>query len=128
MSRTAPTRRSTIPPYKSTRLRHPKQPLLYLPQTLTEITGPRLGSERVGALDHDLTRQHAGEPIGERIIVHGRVLDTEGTPLRNTLVEIWQANAAGRYRHRSTPGRRRWTRTSPAPGAASPTTRAAIGS
>jgi protocatechuate 3,4-dioxygenase beta subunit len=90
------------PPYRSTRLRHPKQPLIRLPHTLTEITGPQLGGERVtGELDADLTRQHAGEPIGERIIVTGRVLDTEGRPLRDTLVEIWQANAAGRYRHRA---------------------------
>jgi protocatechuate 3,4-dioxygenase beta subunit len=88
------------PPYKSTQLRHPKQPLIYLPQTVTEITGPVLGDERVGEGDHDLTRQHAGEPIGERIIVSGRVMDTEGKPLRDTLVEIWQANAAGRYLHR----------------------------
>ena len=87
-------------PYRSTALRHPKQPLVHLPQTITEITGPQLGPERVGDLDHDLTRQHAGAPIGERIIVSGRVLDTEGKPLRGTLVEIWQANAAGRYRHR----------------------------
>jgi protocatechuate 3,4-dioxygenase beta subunit len=87
--------------YKSTRLRHPKQPLIYLPQTITEITGPQLGGERItGPLDHDLTRQHAGEPIGERITVTGRVMDTEGKPLRTTLVEIWQANAAGRYLHR----------------------------
>jgi protocatechuate 3,4-dioxygenase beta subunit len=88
------------PPYKSTQLRHPKQPLLYLPQSLTEITGPALGSERVREGDNDLTRQHAGEPIGERIIVSGRVLDTEGKPLRNTLVEVWQSNSAGRYLHR----------------------------
>jgi protocatechuate 3,4-dioxygenase beta subunit len=88
-------------PYKSTRLRHPSRPLVYLPQTITEITGPALGAERVAALDHDLTRQHDGEPIGERVVLSGRVLDTEGKPLRSTLVEIWQANAAGRYRHRS---------------------------
>jgi protocatechuate 3,4-dioxygenase beta subunit len=88
--------------YKSTALRHPKQPLIYLPHTITEITGPRLGAERIlGDLDNDLTRQHEGEPIGERMTVFGRVLDTEGKPLRDTLVEIWQANAAGRYRHRS---------------------------
>jgi protocatechuate 3,4-dioxygenase beta subunit len=87
-------------PYKSTRLRHPRQPPVYLPQTITEITGPALGAERVAELDHDLTRQHDGEPIGERIVVSGRVLDTEGKPLRSTLVEIWQANAAGRYLHR----------------------------
>ena len=88
------------PGYKSTRLRHPKQPLVYLPQEITELTGPALGQARVGELDHDLTRQHDGEPIGERILVAGRVFDTEGKPLRNTLVEIWQANACGRYRHR----------------------------
>jgi protocatechuate 3,4-dioxygenase beta subunit len=88
------------PPYKSTALRHPKEPLVYLPQTLTEITGPQLGPERFpGAFDNDITRQHGGEPIGERIICAGRVLDTEGKPLRGTLVETWQANAAGRYRH-----------------------------
>jgi len=88
-------------PYKSTALRHPKQPLVYLPHTITEITGPQLGSAlAVDQSDADLTAQHDGDPIGERIIVCGRVMDTEGKPLRGTLVEIWQANAAGRYRHR----------------------------
>ncbi len=87
------------PPYKSTALRHPKQPLVYLPHTITEITGPQLGSELVRENDNDLLAQHDGTPIGERIVVSGRVLDTEGKPLRDTLVEIWQANAAGRYRH-----------------------------
>jgi len=92
-------------PYKSTRLRHPRRPLVYLPQTITEITGPQLGPELVpGEMDHDLTWGHDGEPIGERITVSGRVLDTEGKPLRSTLVEIWQANAAGRYLHK----RDRW--------------------
>ncbi|HTU30192.1 MAG TPA: protocatechuate 3,4-dioxygenase subunit beta [Solirubrobacteraceae bacterium] len=88
-------------PYKSTALRHPRQPLVYLPHTLGEITGPAL-AERIGMteLDADLTRQHAGEPIGERIIVTGHVYDTEGKPLRDTLVEVWQANACGRYRHK----------------------------
>ena len=91
-----------FPAYRSTSLRHPKHPLIHLPQTITEITGPQLASALGGAeLDHDLTRQHDGEPIGERITVGGRVLDTAGRPLRGTLVEIWQANAAGRYRHRS---------------------------
>jgi protocatechuate 3,4-dioxygenase, beta subunit len=89
-----------FPPYRSTRLRHPTQPLVGLPHTVTEITGPQLGSERVGPQDHDLLAQHGGQPIGERIIVGGRVLDADGRPLRGTLVEIWQANAAGRYRHR----------------------------
>jgi protocatechuate 3,4-dioxygenase beta subunit len=87
--------------YKSTALRHPKQPLVYLPQTITEVTGPRLGEVLVtGEFDNDLTRQHEGMPLGERITVSGRVFDTEGKPLRNTLVEVWQANASGRYRHR----------------------------
>jgi protocatechuate 3,4-dioxygenase, beta subunit len=88
------------PAYKSTALRHPNQPLIHLPQTITEITGPALGGQRVSEGDNDLTRQHTGKPIGERIIISGTVLDTEGKPLRNTLVEIWQANAAGRYLHR----------------------------
>ncbi len=87
-------------PYKSSQLRHPRQPLVRLPQTITEVTGPQLDSADVlGALDHDLTRQHADMPLGERIVVYGAVRDTEGKPLRDTLVEIWQANAAGRYRH-----------------------------
>jgi len=88
------------PPYKSTALRHPKQPLVYLPHTITEVTGPALGPARVGELDHDLTRQHAGEPLGERITVSGRLLDGDGRPIRDALVEVWQPNAAGRYRHR----------------------------
>ena len=88
------------PPYKSTALRHPKQPLILLPQRMTELTAPVLGSERLGALDHDLTRQHAGEPQGQRIIVHGQVKEDDGRPVPDTLIEIWQANAGGRYRHR----------------------------
>ncbi len=89
------------PPYKSTALRHPREPLVYLPHAVTEITGPQLGDAiPVSELDSNLTARHAGEPIGERITVSGRVFDTEGKPLRGTLVEIWQANAAGRYAHR----------------------------
>jgi|tagenome__1003787_1003787.scaffolds.fasta_scaffold20970274_2 protocatechuate 3,4-dioxygenase beta subunit len=89
------------PSYKSTALRHPKEPLIYLPQTITEITGPQLGPARLlSETDNDLTRQHEAEPIGERMRVTGHVFDTEGKPLRGTLVEIWQANSAGRYRHR----------------------------
>jgi protocatechuate 3,4-dioxygenase beta subunit len=87
------------PDYVATRLRAPKRPLIPLRHTLSEVTGPVYGHESVGELDHDLTRQHAGEPIGERIILHGRVLDGDGRPVTGTLVEIWQANAAGRYRH-----------------------------
>jgi protocatechuate 3,4-dioxygenase, beta subunit len=88
-----------FPGYRSTALRHPKQPLQVLPQRLTEVTGPLLGDALVGPTDHDLTVQHDVEPLGQRIIVKGRVLDTTGTPLPHTLVEIWQANASGRYRH-----------------------------
>jgi len=88
------------PGYKSTALRHPKQPLVYLPQGITEVSGPQLGPERVKDGDNDLTQQHSGEPLGERITVSGRLLDTVGKPLRGTLVEIWQANAAGRYLHK----------------------------
>jgi protocatechuate 3,4-dioxygenase beta subunit len=87
------------PGYESTRLRAPKRPLVILPHTLTEVTGPVYGHERIGPVDNDLTVQHDGEPLGERIIVHGRVLDGEDRPVRNSLVEIWQANAGGRYRH-----------------------------
>jgi protocatechuate 3,4-dioxygenase beta subunit len=87
------------PPYASTVKRAPSQPLVVLPWTLSEVTGPIFGYERIHANDFDLTRQHAGEPIGERIIVSGRVLDANGRPVPHTLVEIWQANAAGRYPH-----------------------------
>jgi protocatechuate 3,4-dioxygenase beta subunit len=87
------------PDYVATRTRAPKRPLLILPQTLSEVTGPVFGHERLGELDHDLTRQHDGEPLGERIILHGQVTDGDGRPVRNTLIEIWQANAAGRYHH-----------------------------
>ena len=88
------------PDYRSTALRHPKRPLRPLLHTVTEITGPLLGEGRLGELDHDLTRQHDGEPQGQRIIVTGRVLEDDGRPVPNTLVEIWQANAGGRYFHR----------------------------
>ena len=87
------------PDYRSSRLRAPKRPLLLLPRTLSETTGPVFGEDAVREVDNDLTRQHAGEPIGERIVVTGRVTDATGQPLRNTLIEIWQANAAGRYVH-----------------------------
>ena len=85
--------------YRSTALRHPKQPLVLLPHRLTEVTGPLLGDGLITATDADLTTQHAGEPQGQRIILAGRVLDSDGRPLPDTLIEIWQTNAAGRYRH-----------------------------
>ena len=87
------------PDYVSTRTRAPSRPLVPLAHTLSEVTGPVYGHERVGETDHDLTRQHGGEPLGERMILHGRVLDGDGRPVRNSLIELWQANAAGRYKH-----------------------------
>ena len=90
---------SFYPAYRSTVLRSPKQPLIFLPHTLSETTGPVYGHNNLSETDRDLTRQHAGEPLGERIIVKGRVLDDGGRPIPHTLVEIWQANAAGRYFH-----------------------------
>jgi protocatechuate 3,4-dioxygenase beta subunit len=87
------------PAYRSTERRAPRRSPLEFPPGLTELTGPLFGSERVGPLDADLTRQHAGEPVGQRIVVEGRVLDGDGRPIRGALVEIWQANASGRYRH-----------------------------
>jgi protocatechuate 3,4-dioxygenase beta subunit len=72
---------------------------VFLPATETELTGPAFGDGAVGELDHDLTQQHAGEPLGERIVVTGRVVERDGRPVRKALVEIWQANAAGRYAH-----------------------------
>jgi protocatechuate 3,4-dioxygenase beta subunit len=88
------------PAYRATALRHPTRPLVIIPQTLTELTGPVFGREAIGALDHDLTRQHPGEPVGQRIVVEGRVLDDDGRPVPDTLIEVWQANAAGRYAHK----------------------------
>jgi protocatechuate 3,4-dioxygenase beta subunit len=88
------------PEYHSTLLRCPRQPLVAIPQTLSEITGPVAVHGRIGPVDHDLTRQHAGAPLGERIILEGRVLDEGGGPVTETLVELWQCNAAGRYAHR----------------------------
>ncbi len=88
------------PDYRSTRLRAPGRPLVPLPQGLTEITGPLLGAERVIPADADLTAGHPGEPLGERIIVTGRLLDSDGRAVPDALIEIWQANASGRYAHR----------------------------
>jgi protocatechuate 3,4-dioxygenase beta subunit len=88
-----------FPDYRSTVLRAPSRPLLLLPHTLSELTGPVFGHDAVGDLDHDLTEGHAGEPLGERIIVTGRVTDRDGRPVRSAMIEIWQANAAGRYVH-----------------------------
>jgi protocatechuate 3,4-dioxygenase, beta subunit len=85
--------------YRSTIGRNPSAPLIQLPQTISELTGPLYGHNPIGETDNDLTRQHSGEPLGERIIVSGRVIDENGRAVPKTLVEIWQANAAGRYLH-----------------------------
>ena len=89
------------PTYKTSVLRSPRIPLWSLQNSLSEITGPTFRPQELGALDHDLILNYAkdGEPIGERTIVHGRVLDENGRGVPHTLVEIWQANAGGRYRH-----------------------------
>jgi protocatechuate 3,4-dioxygenase, beta subunit len=87
------------PPYQSTIKRAPTRALVLAPQTLSEITGPLFGTDDIGEFDHDLTRQHAAAAQGERIIVSGRVLDDNGRAVPQALVEVWQANAAGRYRH-----------------------------
>src|SRR5258708_35536631 len=87
---------SPYPPYRSTVLRSPRQPLIVLPHTLSEITGPVYGHGNIAETDKDLTRQHPNQPLGERIIVRGQVLDDGGRPLRKTLIEAWQANPPGR--------------------------------
>ena len=89
------------PIYRSSIKRAPSQPLIYLPHTLTEITGPVFGPDSVDVKACDLTKQGHGDPLGERIVVSGRVLDENGRPVPRTLVEIWQANSAGRYLHRN---------------------------
>ncbi|MFM0101133.1 protocatechuate 3,4-dioxygenase subunit beta [Paraburkholderia nemoris] len=86
--------------YTSTTLRAPRQPLVIVPQTLSDISGPAFGYDEINPTDSDLIHQHIGEPLGERIIVSGRILNENRRPVPYALVELWQANAAGRYRHR----------------------------
>ena len=88
-----------FPPYRSSILRHPtKNPRLVDPETI-ELWSPAYGQRDVAAIESDLTLQHTGEPQGERITVQGRLLDSWGRPIANQLIEVWQANAAGRYIH-----------------------------
>lgn len=91
------------PIYKTSTYRGPQRPLLSLQNSLSEVTGPVFGAAELGPLDNDLLRNHArgGAPIGERIIVQGRILDGNARPVSGMLVEFWQANASGRYRHRN---------------------------
>jgi len=90
------------PDYKSTVKRAPQKPLIPLEHTLSELTGPVYGHDDIGPLDNDLTKNAVknGEPLGERIIVVGRVTDEAGRAIPNALLEVWQANAAGRYLHK----------------------------
>ena len=88
-----------FPGYRSTIRRAPSKPLIALPHTISEVTGPMFGPGDIGSNDHDLTAQHDGEPIGERIVVSGRLLDDNAKPIAHALIEMWQANSAGRYRH-----------------------------
>ncbi|MEU7901492.1 protocatechuate 3,4-dioxygenase subunit beta [Actinoplanes sp. NPDC049118] len=88
------------PGYRSTILRAPRQAPILLPRSPADLTGPVLGEGPVAAADADLTAAPDGEAQGQRIVVHGRVRDADGRPVRDTLLEVWQANAAGRYRHR----------------------------
>ena len=87
------------PGYQSSRKRAPAKPLIIVPHTLSELTGPVYGHETVQAGDADLTKQHKSEPLGERIIIYGHVLDEDAKPVPEAMVEIWQCNAAGRYHH-----------------------------
>jgi protocatechuate 3,4-dioxygenase beta subunit len=90
-----------FPPYASTILRAPQQAMVRIARGPSEVTGPGFGQESVGPLDADLTRsgRRNGEPLGERIVITGIVRDEDGRPIPNSLIEIWQANAAGRYNH-----------------------------
>jgi protocatechuate 3,4-dioxygenase, beta subunit len=87
------------PPYRSTVRRAPSLPLIEIPRALANLAAPVFGHLPIGETDNDLTRHHTGEPLGERIIVSGRVTDEDDRAVPNTLVELWQCNAAGRYLH-----------------------------
>jgi len=116
--------------YRSTVRRSPRQPLIVVPHTLSEITGPGPAVSSADGEDNDLTQNLGaeGEAMGERIIVTGRVLDDDGNPVPNTLVEIWQANAAGRYRHQIDQHHAHWIQTSLGSGIAARMSRVHIAS
>ena len=88
-------------PYVSSKKRAPTKPLIEIPHTISETTGPTFSAADISQAACDLTKQSAGAPLGERIVVSGRVLDEDARPVRNTLIEVWQANAAGRYLHKN---------------------------
>ena len=90
------------PDYKTSVARSPRYSMISLQQSVSEITGPTFGHGDIDPIDNDLIKNYAktGDPVGERIIVHGRVLDENARPVAGTLVEVWQANASGRYRHK----------------------------
>ena len=96
--------KALTPDYRSSRLRAPEKPLVLMPNTLSEAAGPVFGHDILGELDHDLVHNY-GSPDqvanGPRILVHGRVMDEHGRGVPNALVEVWQANAGGRYRHKN---------------------------
>jgi protocatechuate 3,4-dioxygenase beta subunit len=91
------------PIYKTSVLRSPRLALVSLQNSVSEVSGPVFGREELGPLDHDMVLNYAqtGEPIGERTIIHGRLLDENGRGISGALIEVWQANAGGRYRHRN---------------------------
>jgi protocatechuate 3,4-dioxygenase beta subunit len=89
------------PPYVSSQKRAPTQPLIHLPHSLSETTGPIFSVDSDAARTCDLTKQSTHAPVGERIVVSGKVVDEDARPVRNTLIEVWQANAAGRYLHKN---------------------------
>jgi protocatechuate 3,4-dioxygenase beta subunit len=91
--------RLDYPPYRSSALRHPTRPFVEVDPEEAELVAPVFGARDVGAADADLTSRHTGDPIGERMVVTGRVTDGAGRPVAHQLVEVWQANAAGRYAH-----------------------------
>lgn len=92
--------RIDFPPYRSSLLRHPTKNLRHVDPEGIELVAPVFGHSDVNPVEADLTIQHRGEPIGERMLLSGRILDGDGRPVRNQLVEVWQANAGGRYIHK----------------------------